>query len=200
MSEDRHETLERREIFKGKILSLYVDRVRLPNGVEAEREVVEHRGAVGMVAMENEGDVYLVRQYRHAPGRDLLEIPAGKLDEGEEPLACARRELAEEIGLEAGEWARLASFYTSPGFSDEVLHLYLARGLSPAEAAPDEDEFLEVVRISLREALSLVSGGEIEDAKTIAGLTLAALFLEGGYTLPGGSWARPAGKRSREER
>ena len=176
-----HETLERREIFAGNILRLYLDRVRLPDGREAEREVVEHRGAVGMVALEEGGDVYLVRQYRHATGKDLLEIPAGKLDEGEGPLACARRELAEEIGLDGGTWDRLASFYTTPGFSDEVLHLYLARELRPAEAAPDEDEFLEVVRLPLTEALAMVSAGGIEDAKTIAGLALATLFLRGDF-------------------
>ncbi len=186
-----HETLERQEVFAGKVLHLYLDRVRLPNGREADWEVVEHRGAVGIVALEEDGEVHLVRQYRHAPGRDLLEIPAGKLDEGEEPAACARRELAEEVGLGGGAWDRLASFYTTPGFSDEVLHLYLARELRPVQAAPDEDEFLEVVRLPLGEALAMVSAGGIEDAKTIAGLSLAALFLRGEYR----PREEPAGER-----
>ena len=181
MNDAGHETLERKTVFEGKVVSLYLDRVRLPNGVEAEREVVLHRGAVGMVALDGEGCVYLVRQYRHAPGKELVEIPAGKLDLGEEPLQCARRELMEEIGFAAAEWTRLASFYTSPGFSDEMLHLYMARGLTPGKADPDEDEFLEVMRVPLPETLAMVAGGEIEDSKTIAGLALARLLVEGEY-------------------
>jgi ADP-ribose pyrophosphatase len=176
-----NETLERRTIFEGKVVRLYVDRVRLPSGMEAEREVVLHRGAVGMVALDGDGYVFLVRQYRHAPGEELLEIPAGKLDEGEDPLQCARRELKEEVGCSASQWMKMAAFYTSPGFSDEVLHLYLARDLRSGEADPEEDEFLEIVRVSLSEALSMIAKGEIRDAKTIAGLALASLFLEGEY-------------------
>lgn len=181
MNGQGHETLERRAVFEGKVLRLYVDRVRLPNGMEAEREVVLHHGAVAMVALDEDGSVFLVRQYRHAPGKDLVEIPAGKLAPGEDAMQCARRELMEEIGHDAGEWTRLASFYTSPGFSDEMLHLYLARDLRPQEADPDEDEFLEIVHVTLAEALSMVSRGEIEDGKTIAGLSLAALYLQGEY-------------------
>ncbi|MEW6552989.1 MAG: NUDIX hydrolase [Actinomycetota bacterium] len=181
MSAGGHETLERREIFDGKVLRLYLDRVRLPNGMEAEREVVLHRGAVGMVALDEEGGVYLVRQYRHAPSADLVEIPAGKLAEGEDPQTCARRELMEEIGFDARKWTRLSSFYTSPGFSDEILHLYLARELHPAHAKADEDEFLEVMRVPLAEAVRMVSRGEIVDAKTIAGLALTVLYVKGEY-------------------
>jgi ADP-ribose pyrophosphatase len=176
-----HETLERETIFEGKVIRLYLDRVRLPNGKEAEREVVLHRGAVGMVAVDGEEHVFLVRQYRHAPAEDLVEIPAGKLSAEEEPLSCAQRELMEEIGYSAGEWLKLASFYTSPGFSNEVLHLYLARSLQPGQAEPEEDEFLEVIRIPLRDALTMVASGEIKDSKTVAGLALAALFFEGDY-------------------
>jgi ADP-ribose pyrophosphatase len=181
LSAGGHETLERRTIFEGKVLRLYLDKVRLPNGLEAEREVVLHRGAVAMVALDGDGEVYLVRQYRHAPAADLVEIPAGKLSEGEDPDQCARRELMEEIGYDAGDWIRLASFYTSPGFSDEMLYLYLARELRPAQAEADEDEFLEIMRMPLAEAISMVSKGEIADAKTVAGLALTALFLAGEY-------------------
>jgi len=180
-----HETLERKTIFEGKVVRLYLDQVRLPNGAEAEREVVLHRGAVAMVALDDEDRVFLVRQYRHAPGKDLVEIPAGKLGEKEDPLACARRELKEEIGCGADTWTRLASFYTSPGFSDERLHLYLARGLHSGTADPDEDEFLEIMHVPLAEALSMVARGEIEDSKTIAGLALAWLFKEGDYVSAG---------------
>lgn len=181
MNGGEHETLERETIFEGKVVRLYLDRVRLPNGKEAEREVVLHRGAVGMVALDRDEHVFLVRQYRHAPAEDLVEIPAGKLDGGEEPLACAQRELMEEIGYSAGEWLELATFYTSPGFSDEVLHLYLARSLQPVQAEPDEDEFLEILRVPLHEALSMVSTGEIRDSKTVAGLALTVLLLRGEY-------------------
>ena len=126
----------------------------------------------------------MVRQYRHATGEHLVEIPAGKLDAGEDPLDCARRELLEEVGCEAESWHALASFYTSPGFSDEVLHLFLARGLIQGEAAPDEDEFLEVMRVPLEEALAMVAGGGIRDSKTVAGIALASLYLAGLYRLP----------------
>lgn len=185
MSSGKHETLERKVVFEGKVVRLYLDRVRLPDGVEAEREVVLHRGAVGMVALDGDGGVFLVRQYRHAPGRELLEIPAGKLAEKEEPRQCARRELMEEIGYDAGELTELVSFYTSPGFSDERLYLYLARDLRPAQAEADEEEFLEVAYMPLAEAMSMVSRGEIEDSKTIVGLSLTVLFLEGKYELTG---------------
>ncbi|WP_287152764.1 NUDIX hydrolase [Candidatus Solincola tengchongensis] len=176
-----HRLLERRTVFEGKVVRLYLDRVRLPDGREAEREVVLHWGAVGMVPVDGEGKVVLVRQYRHATGEALLEIPAGKLTPEEEPLSCAERELMEEVGYRAGRWVHLASFYTSPGFSNEMLHLYLALDLEEGEASPEEDEFLEVASVPLGHALELVKRGEIKDSKTVAGLALAALHLEGRY-------------------
>jgi len=181
VSAGEHETLERRSIFEGKILRVYLDRVRLPNGREAEREVVLHWGAVGMVPLDEDGHVFLVRQYRHATGKILVEIPAGKLAAGEDPLDCARRELMEEIGYSAGEWTRLATFYTSPGFSDVTLHLCLARGLRAGKADPDEDEFLEIMRVPLVETMAMIARGEIEDSKTICGLALTSLMLQGYY-------------------
>lgn len=176
-----HRLLERRTVFEGKVVRLYLDRVRLPDGREAEREVVLHWGAVGMVPLDGEGRVILVRQYRHAPGEELLEIPAGKLAPGEDPMHCAERELLEEVGCRAGKWIKLAAFYTSPGFSDEMLYLFLALQLREGEASPEEDEFLEVVRLPLEEALRRVESGEIRDSKTVAGLALAALHLRGWY-------------------
>lgn len=185
-----HELLKRDTVFEGKVVRLYLDLVRLPNGKVAEREVVLHWGAVGMVPIDAEGRVILVRQYRHAPGEDLLEIPAGKLAEGEDPLGCAIRELKEEIGCEARRWTKLASFYTSPGFSDERLHLYLAEGLVEGDAEPEEDEFLELVRMPLERALALVEEEGIKDSKTVAGLALAMLYRRGDY----GEGARGAEK------
>ncbi len=186
MNPGGHELLKRETIFEGKVVRLYLDQVRLPDGREAEREVVLHWGAVGMVPIDHEGKVILVRQYRHAPGEDLLEIPAGKLAEGEDPLHCAVRELKEEIGCKASRWVKLASFYTSPGFSDEELHLYLAEGLVEGDAEPEEDEFLEILRMPLERALALVAEGGIRDSKTVAGLALAALYRRGEYGKGGG--------------
>ncbi len=182
MSLGGHETLQRNTIFEGKVVRLYVDQVRLPNGLEVEREVVRHWGAAGMLPLDDDGYVYLVRQYRHATGEDLLEIPAGKLLSGEDPLRCAERELMEEIGFGAEEWVKLDAFYTSPGFSDEMLHLYLARKLRRGTASPEEDEFLEIVHMPLGEALGMVASGDIKDSKTIAGIALGYLFLQGEYT------------------
>jgi len=181
MDRDGHETIERETIFEGKVVRLYLDKVLLPNGKEAEREVVLHWGAVGMVALDDEENVYLVRQYRHPVGEELIEIPAGKLDPGEEPLDCARRELMEEIGYSADEWRELTSFYTSPGFSDEMLHLFLARDLKEGVADPEEDEFLEIMHMPLQEALAMVARGEIRDSKTIVGLALCNMYIHGEY-------------------
>jgi ADP-ribose pyrophosphatase len=181
MDHGGHEMIGRETIFEGKVVRLYLDKVRLPNGKEAEREVVLHWGAVGMVALDDEEKVYLVRQYRHPVGRELIEIPAGKLDPGEEPLDCARRELMEEIGYSADEWRELASFYTSPGFSDEMLHLFLARNLKEGVADPEEDEFLEIIHLPLQEALRMVARGEIQDSKTIVGLALCSMYINGEY-------------------
>jgi ADP-ribose pyrophosphatase len=181
MDHGGHEMIERETIFEGKVVRLYLDKVRLPNGKEAEREVVLHWGAVGMVALDDEEKVYLVRQYRHPVGRELIEIPAGKLDPGEEPLDCARRELMEEIGYSADEWRELAFFYTSPGFSDEMLHLFLARNLKEGVADPEEDEFLDIMHLPLQEALTMVARGEIQDSKTIVGLALCSMYIKGEY-------------------
>jgi ADP-ribose pyrophosphatase len=182
MSPEGFETLERKTVFRGKVVRLYVDRVKLPNGQEAEREVIEHSGAVGMVAVDDEGWTYLVRQFRHAAGQELIEIPAGKLSPGEEPFETAQRELMEEIGFKAHDWLELSSFYTSPGFTNEMLYLYLARQLEGAQAKPDEDEFLEVIHLPLSEALAMVSGDRIRDAKSVAGLALAQMYLKGEYS------------------
>lgn len=163
-------------LYRGKIINLRRDLVLTPGGSEpASREIVEHPGAVAILALDRERRVALVRQYRHAAGAVLLEVPAGKLEPGEEPLHCARRELVEETGCRGGEWSRLIWFYSSPGFCDEKIHLFLARGVLPGEPVPaDDDEVLEPFWIDLEGALRLLREGRIVDAKTAIALQYAA--------------------------
>ena len=161
-----------KKIYSGKVVNLRRDIVCLPNGKEASREVVEHPGAVAIVPVLADGSILMVRQFRHPIGRVLLEIPAGKLDAGENPDECAARELEEETGYRAKILERRASIFTGPGFTDEVIHLYLARELYKTAANPDDDEFLEVGAYAPGDIRSMVSEGMICDAKTIAGLYL----------------------------
>ncbi|NLV15709.1 MAG: NUDIX hydrolase [Syntrophomonadaceae bacterium] len=157
-------------IYSGRMINMWLDTVVLPNEREATREWVEHPGAVAIVALDDQERVCMVRQYRYPVGQELLEIPAGKLSPGEDPLDCARRELLEEAGITAGHWEKMFSYYSTPGFCDEMLHLYLARDLSIGDNQPDEDEFLEVCMMSLEEARSKIRTGEIKDSKTLMGL------------------------------
>jgi len=161
-----------RQVFAGRIVKLRVDTLAMANGRTVEREVVEHRGAVAMVVLDDQEHVLLVRQYRPAVGAELLEIPAGTIEADEPSDGCARRELAEELGLAAANWTRLAQCYSSPGFCTELMYLYLAEGLTPAHGQQDEDEHITVERVPLADAPSLVSAGDIRDAKSIAGLML----------------------------
>jgi ADP-ribose pyrophosphatase len=163
-----------REIYRGKVVHLFVHRVPLPHGGETTLEVIHHPGAAAALPFLPEGDVVLVRQYRFAAGGWLLEIPAGKLDPGESPDHCARRETEEEVGLRAGRLVSLGSILTTPGFTDEVIHLYEAHDLEPAEARLEADEVLAPVRMPFAEAVRLVVTGEIRDAKTVAAILLAA--------------------------
>lgn len=179
----REKCLKSERIYAGKILNLRRDIVQLPNGREASREVVEHSGAVAIVALEPDGRVYLVKQYRYPIGKITIEIPAGKLNGGEDPLACARRELMEEIGVAPGRLHPLFTFYTTPGFSNEIMYLFLATDLSPQKSEADEDEFLEVLCLPLDEALEKIRTGEIMDAKTIVGL-LAVRYKVAGRAYP----------------
>ncbi|AWB45071.1 ADP-ribose pyrophosphatase [Paenibacillus sp. CAA11] len=159
-------TLSTRSVFEGKVVSLHIDTVELPNGETATREIIRHPGAVAVLAVR-EGRILLVDQYRQALGRCELEIPAGKLEKGEEPSEAAKRELEEETGYRAGKITLLHSFYTSPGFADEIIHLYLAEELTSGEASPDEDEFLELYEVSAEEAKNFITEGRISDAKTV---------------------------------
>lgn len=171
-SEPVPEVLSSRSIYEGKVVSLRVDEIALAQGGSAVREVVQHRGAVVMAALDADGNVYLVRQYRHAIGRWLLELPAGSLEPGEDPLVTAQRELREEVGLQAREWRQLGSFFSSPGFASEELHAFLAQELESVPQDPDEDEELVVVRYPLAELLEGMV--ELCDGKTLATLFLLA--------------------------
>lgn len=153
----------------GRIFSVSRLHVRLPDGREAIRDVVRHPGAVAVVALTDDGRICLVRQYRTALGRVTVEIPAGKLEPGEDPLDCARRELEEETGLEAQKMAYLTSIASSAGFADELIHLYMATGLSLRRSDPDDDEFINVDLVELPELIDAVLDGRIEDAKTVVG-------------------------------
>ncbi len=170
-----NKVLSTSRIYDGRIINLRLDEVELPDGRHARREVVEHPGASVIVPVDQQGRVYLVRQYRDAAAEELLELPAGKLEPGEEPLACARRECLEELGLEAGSWTHLASFYSSPGFCDELLHCFLARELRQGVSDADRDEFLTPESWPLANLAELL--GQLKDAKSIAGLLLAQRAL-----------------------
>lgn len=171
------QVLSSEEVFKGRVVGLHVDTVR--EGEKTyRREVVRHAGGACAVARFEDGTVALVRQYRHPAGRRVLELPAGKLEPGESPELCARRELEEEIGVLPDAFEPLADFYTTPGFCSERLWVFLATGLRKTETKHEDDEVIEVVRVPLAQALAMIHTGEIEDAKTIIGLLLAAQRLE----------------------
>jgi ADP-ribose pyrophosphatase len=161
-------TIRKEKIFNGKVVQLYVEDVQLPNGKTSKREVIKHPGAVAIIPITKEGKLVLVRQYRKALERVLIEIPAGKLEKGEEPLATAQRELEEETGYRAQSMHHIVSFYTSPGFADELIHLYMAEGLEKLEdaASLDEDEFVDILEVTLEEAMEMLEKREIYDAKT----------------------------------
>ena len=174
----REKFLSSEEIYPGKIIRVEKWRVELPNGDAALREIVRHNGASAIVPVDDQGMVTLVRQYRAAIGQCTWEIPAGKLDSpSEDPFAAAKRELEEETGLRAEEWRKLTTIYTTPGFCNEQIAIYLATGLSQANAHPDEDEFLGVTRMKLSEAVALCMAGEFRDSKTVIGLLMAHLAL-----------------------
>ncbi len=168
-----------RQIFKGRIIELRVDDVALPNGRSVSLDIVHHPGAAAIVAIDSDGTVPLLRQFRHAVGGYIWEVPAGTLGSGEAPEACARRELQEETGLAASEWTALGSIVTTPGFCDERIHLFLARHLKETPQALDDDEVLTVTRVPFARALEMVRDGTIEDAKSIAALTRAAARVAG---------------------
>lgn len=161
-------TIKTEKIFNGKVISLQVEDVELPNGKTSKREIIKHPGAVAILPITDEGKIVMVEQYRKALERTLIEIPAGKLEKGEDPKNCALRELEEETGYICEKLDWLISFYTSPGFADEIVHLYVATGLSKKEnaASLDEDEFVDLLEITLSEAKQYIAEQKIYDAKT----------------------------------
>ncbi len=172
-------TLSKQVIFEGRIITVHEDKVELPNGELASREVVEHPGGVAVVAVDEENNVYMVRQFRYPFQKVLLEIPAGKLNYGEDPFTCGVRELQEETGLKAEKFDFLGSFMVSPGFCGEKIHIYLARGLSSGEMNLDPDEFLEVEKHPISELMDQIMNNEIEDGKTVIGVLKAYQMLFG---------------------
>lgn len=160
------------KIYDGKILKVHRDTVMLPNKREATREVVDHPGAVAVVPVLDDGRIVLVKQFRYPIGKVTLEIPAGKLDNNEDPADCVVRELREETGYVANQMSKLTSIYTAPGFSNEVIHIYIARGLVMDQVCPDEDEFVDVEIYTPEDIKTMIKNGRITDAKTLVGLLM----------------------------
>jgi ADP-ribose pyrophosphatase len=168
MNRLEEKTIKSEKIFSGRVISLQVDDVELPNGKTSKREIIKHPGAVAILPITEDGKIVMVEQYRKALERTLVEIPAGKLEKGEDPESSARRELEEETGYVCTNLDWLISFYTSPGFADEIVHVYIATGLSKKEDAAglDEDEFVNIVELTLPEAKQYIEDKKIFDAKT----------------------------------
>ncbi|MFA5374929.1 MAG: NUDIX hydrolase [Dehalococcoidia bacterium] len=170
------QTLATKKIFQGRRINLRVDRVVLPSGRETTREIAGYPNSVGIVALDEDDNVILVRQYRHAVGKTLLEIPAGGMEEGEDPRQSALRELVEETGYSAGSLKQIGGAYAAPGYSTEFLYLYLATGLRSGPSRNDEDEAIEVVPVPLKDVPRLIKSGELCDGKSIIGLLTLLLY------------------------
>ncbi|MCL5036229.1 MAG: NUDIX hydrolase [Chloroflexi bacterium] len=171
------ETISREVIFEGALISLYRDRVRLPSGRESIREVVHHPGAVCIVPVTPEGKFALICQYRYPAGKRIWELPAGTLEPGEDHEYAARRELSEEIGAYGGKWRKLGGIFSTPGFCDETLAVYLCVNFERGEEHADYDEDIRQCEFSTDEVLAMIKSGEIEDSKTIAGIFLALMEM-----------------------
>jgi len=178
LSNFEEKTVSSATIFSGKVFDVHLDRALLPDGREVGREVVLHNGGASIVALDAQGCVYLVRQWRYPFAAELLEIPAGKLGEGEDPRECALRELKEETGMVAGRMVPLGDYYATPAYCSEVLHIFLALDLEKSQQCLDDGEFLEVVKMPFWDAFELVMDGEIKDAKTQIGILKASFWLK----------------------
>jgi ADP-ribose pyrophosphatase len=172
------ELVNSKTIYRGKVFEVRQDQVRLPNGKVMQLDIVEHPVAVVLVPVDAQGNIWLIRQYRHSAGGEILELPAGVTEANEPVEASAQRELREEIGMQAGEVRLIGEFFIAPGYTTEYLYIYLATDLTPAPLPGDEDEFIEVVPTPIHEAFAMAKNGQIRDAKTLAALLLATPFLE----------------------
>lgn len=172
-----YEILQSNVVFKGKIFNIRQDTIELPNGRQAGIDMVDHAEAVTILPLEKDGSILFISQYRHPAGKFLLELPAGVLEPGELPEIGAGRELREETGLAAGDLVKLGAFYLAPGYSNEYLHAFLATDLFPDPLEADDDEFIDIVKVQVSAAMSMVERGLIEDAKTLAALLLAKSYL-----------------------
>jgi len=187
MKDFEEKTIKETKIFDGKIISLQVDDVRLPDGNRSKREIVKHPGAVAIIAVTDKGKIILVKQYRKPLERSLIEIPAGRIEEGEDPKVTAIRELEEETGYTTDDLKFVTSFYTSPGFANEIIYLYISDNLQQLKepVQGDEDEFIELIELNLDEAIEYVQTGKIKDAKTnYAVLYLQMMKSQGNHHVP----------------
>lgn len=172
-------TVSEEQVYKGNIINVYHTTVTLPDGRQATRDIVRHPGASAVIPVNEKGEVYMVRQFRKPLDAISLEIPAGKLDPGEEPAHCAARELKEETGLTAGKLTHLISVHSTPGFSDEVLHIFAATDLNEGESCADDDEFISTEKYTVGQLLDMIMEGRITDAKSIIGIFLAEKIING---------------------
>ena len=175
--------LNSQEVYSGRLLHVHRDEVRLPDGNTSVREYITHPGAVVIIAIADNGELILERQHRYPLHRDFIELPAGKIDAGEETLACAQRELLEETGYTARDWQYVTTVYPSIGYTDERLVYYLARGLAYSGHQPDVDEFLEICQLPFERALAMIKSGEICETKTVVGLFWLEKILKGEWDL-----------------
>lgn len=164
-------------VFQGKVFDVCIDQIINPVGKIQRIEYVKHTGGVTIIPVDDEDQILFARQYRHPTGEELLELPAGSLEAGEDPESCARRECREEIGMSPAELEHLGGTFLAPGYSSEYLDYFLAKDLSPAPLPPDEDEYIEVIRLSWNAALQKVAQNQIRDAKTVTGIFLAGMYL-----------------------
>jgi ADP-ribose pyrophosphatase len=172
------ELIKSEVLFAGRAFTIRRDNLRLPDGRTTKLDIVEHCGSVVLIPLDEKGNLLFVRQYRHATGKNLLELPAGTLDDGETPEACARREIREETGMAADRLEHIGGFYLAPGYSTEYMHVYFATQLYRDPLEADADEFLQVETVPLRRAIQMAESGEIPDAKSLAALLLARPRLE----------------------
>jgi ADP-ribose pyrophosphatase len=173
----KFELITSETLFQGRVFSIRRDHLKTPSGNIAKYDIIEHHGSVILVPIDQNGNVHFVRQYRHAANAHLLELPAGTLEAGEEPLECARREIREEIGMAAATLREIGSFYLVPGYSTEFMFVYLATNLQTDPLPPDQDEYLTVEKIPFAQAIAMARKGEILDAKSLAALLLAQNYL-----------------------